>query len=84
MSDTQPKYYRRREAAKFVREVLDQPCTDTLLARLACTEGQGPDFVYLDGHWPLYSGDALKAWAESRLTQPRRRTAALHLHERAA
>ena len=53
MSDTQPKYYRRREAAKFVREVLDQPCTDTLLARLACTEGQGPDFVYLDGHWPL-------------------------------
>jgi hypothetical protein len=73
MRNQQAKYYRRGEAAKFVREVLNQPCTKTLLERLACTEDEGPEFVYLDGHWPLYSEEALRSWAESRLTKRRRK-----------
>lgn len=76
MLDTQPKYYRRREAAKFVREALDQPCTETLLARLACTDDDGPEFVYLDGHWPLYPETGLRSWAEGRLSKQRRKSAA--------
>jgi hypothetical protein len=74
MKSQTPKFYRRREAAKFVREVLNQPCTKTLLERLACTDDEGPEFVYLDGHWPLYSEESLRSWAESRLTKRRRKS----------
>jgi hypothetical protein len=67
------KFFRRGEAVKFVREVLNQPCTKTLLERLACTDDEGPEFVYLDGHWSLYSEESLRSWAESRLTKRRRK-----------
>jgi hypothetical protein len=75
MQNQHVKYFRRGEAAKFVREVLNQPCTKTLLERLACTEDEGPEFVYLDGHWPLYAEESLRSWANSRLTERRRKSA---------
>ena len=67
----QTKKHTRKEAAAFLRE-RGYPATPNTLMKLASTGG-GP--VYrLFGNRALYEGDDLLAWAESKLSAPRRST----------
>jgi hypothetical protein len=64
--------YRRREAAAYVREKHNVPCTEATLATLAC-RGGGPCFC-LFGRIPIYSEKDLDAWVEARMGAPVRST----------
>ena len=57
-----PRNHRRREAAAYVREKHNVPCTEATLATLAC-RGGGPRF-YLFGRIPIYNEEDLDAWVE--------------------
>ena len=67
-----PKFLRRDAAAAHLRAKWALPCSRGLLAKLAVS-GDGP--VYrLAGRFPIYSQDDLDAWAENRISEPRRMT----------
>lgn len=75
MQETNPskqEYYRRQDAARYIRETWSQPCQPQWLAKLAVTGG-GPLFRRC-GRFPLYCKMDLDAWAESRLSPPMRST----------
>jgi len=62
---SQPKLYRRTDAAAYVREVHHVPCAETTLAKMA-TVGGGPEITYA-GRWPLYSEQAIDAWVAAKM-----------------
>jgi hypothetical protein len=72
MVPPRPKYHRRHDAARHVREEWGQPCSARWLAKLAVTGG-GPVFRKV-GRFPLYTTEDLDAWAESRIGKPQRST----------
>ncbi len=61
-----------RRAASALLAELGFPCAPATLATLAC-RGGGPVFVKF-GSRALYRRSDLVAWAQSRLTAPRRST----------
>ncbi len=58
------KPLRRVEAAAYVRETFNLPCSPKTLAKLACVGG-GPPFHA--GRWPLYPRAGLDAWARAKI-----------------
>jgi hypothetical protein len=64
--------YRRREAAAYVREKHNVPCTEATLATLA-TRGGGPCFRRF-GKIPIYPEEGLDSWVEARMGAPVRST----------
>ncbi len=70
MTEDFRKFLRRDEAAAHVRNRWGLPCSRGLLAKLAVA-GTGPLFRTA-GRFPLYSEKDLDAWAENRLSEPRR------------
>lgn len=67
-----PKFLRRDMAAKHVRETWGLPCSPKWLAKLAVVGG-GPVFRKA-GRTPIYAPDDLDAWAQCRISTPRRST----------
>ena len=57
---------RREEAAKYVVETYNLPCSPKTLAKLACVSSGGPPFR-LAGRFPLYPISGLDAWAQSKI-----------------
>jgi hypothetical protein len=57
---------RRAEAAKYVVETYNIPCSPKTLAKLACVSSDGPQFR-LAGRFPLYPTSGLDAWAQSKI-----------------
>ena len=57
---------RRSEAAKYVMETYNVPCSPKTLAKLACVSSDGPPFR-LAGRFPLYPTSGLDAWAQSKI-----------------
>jgi hypothetical protein len=57
---------RREQAAKYVVETYNVPCTRNTLAKLACVSSEGPPFR-LAGRFPLYPIPGLDAWAQSKI-----------------
>ena len=66
------RYYRRADAAHYVRETWGMPCSSKWLAKLAVVGG-GPIYRKA-GRFPLYTQEDLDHWADSRLGAPRRST----------
>ena len=54
---------RREQAAKYVVETYNLPCSPKTLAKLACVCSEGPPFR-LAGRFPLYPVSGLDAWAQ--------------------
>ena len=79
-SKPQRRWLRRKQAAKRVREVHNQPCAEQTLATWA-TRGGGPPFRKIGGA-VLYDEDELDAWATERLGPPLRSTSELRRPER--
>jgi hypothetical protein len=75
-----PKYLRRADAARYIREAYGIPCIATTLAKYACI-GNGPVFRKA-GKFPVYSRDDLDTWARSRLSGPLQSTSALSVRSR--
>jgi hypothetical protein len=59
------KYYRRKAAAKFIKEKYQQSVSESLLAKLAC-KGGGPLFRKIQGD-AIYEEEDLDAYALSRI-----------------
>jgi len=57
---------RRAEAAKYVVETYNVPCSPKTLAKLACVSSEGPPFR-LAGRYPLYPISGLDAWAQKKI-----------------
>jgi hypothetical protein len=57
---------RRAEAAKYVVETYNVPCSPKTLAKLASVSSNGPPFR-LAGRFPLYPTSGLDAWARSKI-----------------
>jgi hypothetical protein len=57
---------RRAEAAKYVVETYNVPCSPKTLAKLACVSSEGPPFR-LAGRFPLYPVSGLDAWAQKKI-----------------
>ena len=55
----------REDAAKYVVETYNVPCSPKTLAKLACVSSNGPPFR-LAGRFPLYPTSGLDAWARSK------------------
>lgn len=72
MTTPTARYFRRAEAAHYVRQTWGMPCSSKWLAKLAVVGG-GPIYRKA-GRVPLYAPDDLDAWASSRLGAPRRST----------
>ena len=69
MSATTPnpdRLLRRVEAAKYVVETYNVPCSPKTLAKLACVSSEGPPFR-LAGRYPLYPIAGLDAWAQKKI-----------------
>jgi len=62
---------RRKQAAEYLKSKYGWGSVATL-AKLAVTGG-GPEMVYA-AHMPLYTEQALDAWAQSKLSSPVRNT----------
>lgn len=62
-----PRFLRRNDAARHVRETWGLPCQPNWLAKLAVIGG-GPPFRKA-GRVPLYEAADLDAWARSRLSE---------------
>lgn len=60
------RHLRRAEAAKYVRETHNYPCSPKTLAKLACVSSEGPPFR-LAGRFPLYPVSGLDAWVRSKI-----------------
>lgn len=69
---TTSKYFRRADAANYVRETWGIPCSAKWLAKLAVVGG-GPLYRKA-GRFPIYSAPDLDRWAEARIGAPRRST----------
>ena len=65
-ADQSERHLRRAEAAKYVRETHNYPCSPKTLAKLACVSSDGPPFR-LAGRFPLYPVSGLDAWARSKM-----------------
>jgi hypothetical protein len=57
---------RRVQAAKYVVETYNVPCSPKTLAKLACVSSEGPPFR-LAGRFPLYPVSGLDAWAQKKI-----------------
>ena len=57
---------RRNEAAKYVVETYNVPCSPKTLAKLACVSSSGPPFR-LAGRFPLYPISGLDTWAQNKI-----------------
>jgi hypothetical protein len=57
---------RHAEAAKYVVETYNVPCSPKTLAKLACDSSEGPPFR-LAGRFPLYPISGLDAWAQKKI-----------------
>lgn len=66
------KYLRRADAAHYVVDTWGIPCSTRWLAKLAVVGG-GPVFRKA-GRFPIYDPADLDAWAETRISAPRRST----------
>jgi hypothetical protein len=62
----QERHFRRKEAAKYVRDRFNLPCSDKWLAKLACVSTAGPPFR-LAGRFPLYPVSGLDDWAKKKI-----------------
>jgi hypothetical protein len=67
-----PRYRRRADAARYVRETWGLPCSQAWLAKLAVVGG-GPIFRKA-GRFPIYLDSDLDIWAEARISSPRNST----------
>jgi hypothetical protein len=56
---------RRSQAAKYVFETYNVPCSPKTLAKLACVSSEGPPFHA--GRFPLYPVTGLDAWAKKKI-----------------
>lgn len=72
MADFAPKFLRRADAARYVRDRWGIPCSTRWLAKLAVVGG-GPIFRKA-GRFPIYAPDDLDRWSEGRVGEPRRST----------
>lgn len=68
------KFYRRNEAAEYLRQRYGTGSPATL-AKLACIGG-GPVFRKM-GRFPVYRAEDLDAWAQSKLSDPVESTSGL-------
>lgn len=66
VSDATDRLLRRTEAAKYVVETYNIPCSPKTLAKLACVSSDGPPFRRA-GRFPLYPVSGLDAWAQSKI-----------------
>lgn len=72
MAEATTRYLRRKAAAEYVVVKWGMPCSSRWLAKLAVVGG-GP--VYRKaGRFPIYAPTDLDAWAEQRISAPRRST----------
>ncbi len=69
-----PRYRRRAEAARYVRETWGLPCSPSWLAKLAVVGG-GPIYRKA-GRFPIYADADLDSWAQGRISGPRCSTSA--------
>ncbi len=67
-----PKYFRRSDAARYVRDHWGIPCSTRWLAKLAVVGG-GPIFRKA-GRFPIYQPEDLDCWSQERIGSPRRST----------
>ncbi len=56
---------RRAQAAEYIVETYNVPCSPKTLAKLACVSSEGPPFHA--GRFPLYPVSGLDAWAQKRI-----------------
>lgn len=56
---------RRAQAAKYVVDTYNVPCSPKTLAKLACVSSEGPPFHA--GRFPLYPVSGLDAWAKKKI-----------------
>jgi hypothetical protein len=68
---------RRAEAAKYVVDTYNVPCSPKTLAKLACVSSEGPPFR-LAGRFPLYPVSGLDAWAQKKIGPLVRSTSEVH------
>jgi hypothetical protein len=72
-----PRYLRRADAARYIRETYGIPCVGPTLAKYACIGG-GPAFRKA-GKFPIYAREDLDHWASNRLSKPVRSTTELSI-----
>ncbi|MGY3531442.1 hypothetical protein ACVISU_004210 [Bradyrhizobium sp. USDA 4452] len=60
------RHLRRKEAALYVTETYNVPCSPKTLAKLACVSSEGPPFR-LAGRFPLYPISGLDDWAKKKI-----------------
>ena len=68
-----PRYLRRRDAAKYLKEVWGIDFAPRTLAKIACTSSDGPAMRYI-GRRPYYQQTALDDFAARKLGPVRRST----------
>jgi hypothetical protein len=68
-----PRYLRRAEAARYLREVWGLPCATRTLAKIACVSNDGPVMHYA-GRIPLYTPLSLDQYALDKIGHARRTT----------
>lgn len=68
-----PRFLRRADAAKYVRERWGIPCAARTLAKIACVSSDGPEMRYA-GRVPLYTTKSLDQWAVKKIGPARRST----------
>jgi hypothetical protein len=71
-ANTSRLFLRRAESAAYVSTKFGFPCSKQWLAKLAVTGG-GPLYRKA-GRIPIYAPADLDAWAEARISSPRRST----------
>ena len=72
MTQPNPKYLRRDDAAAYIRQRHHISCTAGYLAKLA-SAGGGPVLHRLHNRWALYAEVDLDVWALSRISGPLRK-----------
>jgi len=65
-SNHSERLLRRAEAAKYVVETYNVPCSPKTLAKIACISSEGPPFR-LAGRFPLYPVSGLDTWAQKKI-----------------
>jgi hypothetical protein len=68
-----PRFLRRSNAAKYIRDRWGLPCAARTLAKIACVSSDGPEMHYA-GRVPLYTTESLDKWASKRIGPARRST----------
>jgi hypothetical protein len=76
-----PRFLRRADAAKYLREVWGIPCQPRSLAKIACISSDGPEMHYA-GRFPLYEPASLDAYAIRKIGPARRSTSDMASDER--